>query len=189
VFGPFYQTGAPEFGNGANIAEGVTGKPTYFSGRVLDEKGVAVAGAIVDIWAVDGEGWYDVQLAHLEAMQVRGRLKTDDLGRFWFWTVKPVSYPVPSDGPVGDMLRAMGRHPYRPAHIHFMLSAPGYRNIITHVFVAGDGYLDSDVVFGVKSSLVTEFTEHAAGRAPDGTVMQTPYFVAEYDFHLARENS
>jgi hydroxyquinol 1,2-dioxygenase len=87
------------------------------------------------------------------------------------------------------MLRAMGRHPYRPAHIHFMLSAPGYRNIITHVFVAGDGYLDSDVVFGVKSSLVTEFTEHAAGRAPDGTVMQTPYFVAEYDFHLARENS
>jgi hydroxyquinol 1,2-dioxygenase len=189
VFGPFYQTGAPEFENGANIAEGVAGKPTYFSGRVLDEKGVAVAGAIVDIWAVDGEGWYDVQLAHLEAMQVRGRLKTDDLGRFWFWTVKPVSYPVPSDGPVGDMLRAMGRHPYRPAHIHFMLSAPGYRNIITHVFVAGDGYLDSDVVFGVKSSLVTEFTEHAAGRAPDGTVMQTPYFVAEYDFHLARENS
>jgi hydroxyquinol 1,2-dioxygenase len=189
VFGPFYQPGAPELENGKNIALGVKGVPTYFSGRVLDVEGKPIAGATIDVWAVDGEGWYDVQLAHLDQMQVRGKFHTQSDGRFWFWTVKPVSYPVPSDGPVGAMLRAMGRHPYRPAHIHFMLSAPGYQSVITHVFVAGDSYLDSDVVFGVKNSLVAEFRECAAGVAPDGTRVDSAYATASYDFGLTPDRA
>jgi hydroxyquinol 1,2-dioxygenase len=189
VFGPFYQSGAPELVNGANIATGVVGEPTLFTGRVLDHRGEPVAGATIDVWAVDGEGWYDVQLAHLDEMQVRGRFRSDAAGRFWFWTVKPVSYPIPTDGPVGPMLHAMGRHPYRPAHIHFMLSAAGFRSVTTHVFVARDKYLDSDAVFGVKNSLITEFVTKAAGTAKDGTVMATPYVEAHYDFRLAQDHS
>jgi hydroxyquinol 1,2-dioxygenase len=122
-------------------------------------------------------------------MQVRGRFRSDAAGRFWFWTVKPVSYPIPTDGPVGPMLHAMGRHPYRPAHIHFMLSAAGFRSVTTHVFVARDKYLDSDAVFGVKNSLITEFVTKAAGTAKDGTVMATPYVEAHYDFRLAQDHS
>lgn len=189
VFGPFYQPNVPEVENGTDIAQGVTGQPTYFSGRICDTEGKPLGGALIDTWAVDGEGWYDVQLPELTEMQVRARLRTDREGRFAFWTVKPVSYPVPSDGPVGSMLRAMGRHPYRPAHIHFKISAPGFRPVITHVFVAGDPYLDSDVVFGVKNSLVTAFVEYPPGRAPDGRIMETPYMVTHFEFALAPEGT
>jgi hydroxyquinol 1,2-dioxygenase len=189
VFGPFYRPAAPEFANGANIAAGVVGEPTLFSGRVSDGRGHPLAGATIDVWAVDGEGWYDVQLAHPDQMQVRGKFRTDAAGHFWFWTVKPVSYPIPTDGPVGPMLDSMGRHPYRPAHIHFMLSAPGFRSVTTHVFVAGDKYLDSDAVFGVKSSLIAEFSTRPAGTAADGTVMTVPYVEAQYEFNLAADHA
>lgn len=186
VFGPFYLPGMKEIANGDNIAEGVAGDPAYVSGHVRDLEGRPIADATLDIWGADAEGFYDVQLPHLKALQVRGKLKTDANGAYRFWTIRPVCYPIPDDGPVGVMLKATGRHPYRPAHIHFMLSAPGFRNVITHVFAEGDTYLDSDVVFGVKNSLIAPFIEHAPGRAPDGTMMKTPYYVAQYDFTLPR---
>jgi hydroxyquinol 1,2-dioxygenase len=185
VFGPFYQPDAPFADNGADVSGNAVGEPLHFSGRVLTVAGEPIAGAIVEMWATDGEGWYDVQLEHLKSSQLRWRFKSDLEGRFSFWSVNPVSYPIPGDGPVGAMLAAMGRHPYRPAHIHFMLSAPGYRKVITHVFAAGDGYLDSDAVFGVKKSLITRFIEHAPGRAPDGRIMDRPFHSASYEFHLA----
>jgi hydroxyquinol 1,2-dioxygenase len=189
VFGPFYLPDAPEFENGANIAQGATGEPAFVSGHVRDPEGRPIAGALLDIWGVDGEGWYDVQLAHLSESQVRGRLRTTSDGSYQFWTVKPVSYPIPTDGPVGVMLKAMKRHPYRPAHIHFKLSASGFREVITHVFAEGDPYLDSDAVFGVKNSLIAPFVRKEPGKAPDGRVMEGPYYVAHYDFTLPRASS
>ncbi|HZP86722.1 MAG TPA: intradiol ring-cleavage dioxygenase [Burkholderiales bacterium] len=183
VLGPFYVAGAPELPSGANIAEGVPGEPAYFSGRVLTSGGQPVAGATLDLWSTDGEGWYDVQLQG-QAMRARGRIKTDAQGRYAFWTIKPVSYPIPTDGPVGKMLLKMGRHPYRPAHTHMIVSAPGYGPVTTHLFVEGDPYLESDAVFGVKNSLVVDFVKHEPGTAPDGRKLDKPYYTVKYDFGL-----
>jgi hydroxyquinol 1,2-dioxygenase len=184
VLGPFYVPGAPEMPIGSNIAEGVEGEPTYFSGRVLAVGGKPIAGAVLDLWSTDGEGWYDVQRRGA-GMRARGRIKTDSQGRYSFWTIKPVSYPIPTDGPVGKMLLKMGRHPYRPAHTHMIVSAPGYQPVTTHVFVEGDPYLESDAVFAVKNSLVTQFVRHESGVAPDGRRMDRPYYTVAYDFGLA----
>jgi hydroxyquinol 1,2-dioxygenase len=184
VLGPFYVEGAPERPLGANIAEGVEGEPTFFSGRVRAPDGRPIAGATLDLWSTDGEGWYDVQLKGNEGMRARGKIKTDGDGRYRFWTIKPVSYPIPTDGPVGKMLLKMGRHPYRPAHTHMIVSAPGYETVTTHVFVESDPYLESDAVFGVKNSLVANFTRHEPGVAPDGKRMNVPYYTVGYDFGL-----
>jgi hydroxyquinol 1,2-dioxygenase len=184
VLGPFYVTGAPEMPLGANIAEGVKGEPTYFSGRVRASDGKPIAAATLDLWSTDGEGWYDVQLKQSESMRARGKIKTDADGRYRFWTIKPVSYPIPTDGPVGKMLLKMGRHPYRPAHTHMIVSAPGYEPVTTHVFVESDPYLESDAVFGVKNSLVANFARHEPGVAPDGKRMGVPYYTVGYDFGL-----
>ncbi len=183
VQGPFYVTGGPEVPYGGNIAEGVSGDPAYFSGRVLTPGGKPIPGATLDLWSTDGDGWYDMQLKG-QGMRARGKIKTDAQGRYAFWTVKPVSYPVPTDGPVGKMLLMMGRHPYRPAHTHMILSAPGYKSVTTHVFVEGDPYLESDAVFGVKNSLVTNFVRHDAGTAPDGKRLDKPYFTVNFDLGL-----
>jgi hydroxyquinol 1,2-dioxygenase len=183
VLGPFHVQGAPEMPLGANIAEGVPGDPTYFSGRVLTPEGKPIAGAVLDLWSTDGEGWYDVQREG-RTMRARGKIKTDSQGRYAFWTIKPVSYPIPTDGPVGQMLLRMGRHPYRPAHTHMILSAPGYEPVTTHLFVEGDPYLESDAVFAVKNSLVVEFKRHDPGSAPDGKRMDKPYYTVQYDFGL-----
>lgn len=185
VLGPFYVAGAPELPIGADIAEGVEGEPTYFSGRVLSPDGKPITGAVLDLWSTDGEGWYDVQLGEAKGIRARAKIKTDGEGRYAFWTIKPVSYPIPTDGPVGKMLLMMGRHPYRPAHTHMIISAPGYDSVTTHVFVEGDKYIDSDAVFGVKNSLVSEFARHEAGTAPDGRRMNKPYYTVRYDFGLA----
>lgn len=183
VLGPFYVPGAPELPTGADIAEGIAGEPAYFSGRILAPGGKPIAGAILDLWSTDGEGWYDVQLEG-KGMRARGRISTDADGRYAFWTVKPVSYPIPTDGPVGQMLVRMGRHPYRPAHTHMIVSAPGYQPVTTHVFVESDPYLESDAVFAVKNSLVVPFVQHAPGVAPDGKRMDRPYYTVQYDFGL-----
>jgi hydroxyquinol 1,2-dioxygenase len=184
VMGPFFWEGAPERPLGANIAEGVAGEPAFYSGRVLALDGTPIPGAQLDVWSGDGEGFYDMQLPGNE-MRARAKLKTDRDGKYWFRSIKPVSYPVPTDGPVGEMLRCMGRHPYRPAHIHMIVSAPRFEPVTTHLFVAGDPYLNSDAVFGVKNSLVVRFDRREPGLAPDSTRIDRPFYTAEYDFKLA----
>ncbi|MGH8137194.1 MAG: dioxygenase [Steroidobacteraceae bacterium] len=184
VLGPFYWEGAPELPRGSNLAEGVRGEPTFYSGRVLSVDGLPLENALLDIWSGDGEGNYDMQMPGEMGMKARGRIRTDTEGHYWFWSLKPTFYPVPTDGPVGRMLRKMGRHPYRPGHIHMIVSAPGYLPVTTHLFVAGSQYLDSDAVFGMKESLVAQFDRHSAGVGPNGERMDTPFYTVRYDFRL-----
>ena len=185
VLGPFYVEGAPPMPLGADIAAGEEGVPTFVSGHVTDTSGRPIAGADLDVWQTDAEGFYDVQRPEIGEMRLRGKFTTDAEGRYRFRTVKPVPYPIPTDGPVGAMLEKLGRHPYRPAHIHTIVSAPGYAPVATHVFVAGDPYIESDAVFGVKPSLIVEFVEQKPGRAPDGTLMERPFCDIRFDFTLS----
>lgn len=186
VLGPYYREGAPEMPHGANLAQGVKGEPAFYSGRVLGSDGTPIAGALLDVWSGDGEGTYDMQMEGEADMKARGRIRTDAEGRYAFRSIRPECYPVPTDGPVGRMLRKMGRHPMRPGHIHMIVSAPGCHAVTTHLFAAGSEYLDSDAVFGVKESLVTGFRRHPPGTAPDGTRIDVPYYTVNYDFRLRR---
>ncbi len=184
VQGPFYRQGAPELPRGSNLARGVVGEPAFYSGRVLSSDGTPLADALLDIWSGDGEGNYDTQIPGETGMKARGRIRTDAEGRYSFRSIRPTFYPVPTDGPVGRMLRKMGRHPYRPGHIHVIVSAPGHRPVTTHLFVAGSAYLDSDAVFGMKESLVVPFERHAPGPGPDGEPLDTAFYTVSYDFRL-----
>jgi hydroxyquinol 1,2-dioxygenase len=184
VLGPFYWEGAPDLPRGSNLAEGVKGEPTFYSGRVLSADGKPLANALLDIWSGDGDGNYDMQIPDETGMRARGRIRTDAEGRYWFRSIRPTFYPVPTDGPVGAMLRKMGRHPNRPGHIHMIVSAQGHRPVTTHLFVAGSQYLDSDAVFGMKESLVAQFERHPPGAAPDGERMEVPFYTVNYDFRL-----
>jgi hydroxyquinol 1,2-dioxygenase len=126
-----------------------------------------------------------MQLGESAGMRLRARFHTDAQGRYHFWSIKPTFYPVPDDGPVGDMLRGMGRHPNRPGHIHMMVYAPGFQRLTTHLFVSDSKFLDSDAVFGVRDSLIVDYTKHAAGtKAPDGKPMDKTYYTTQYDFKL-----
>jgi hydroxyquinol 1,2-dioxygenase len=183
VLGPFYVADPPEVAQGEAIDWGVEGEPLFVEGRVHDERGEPLANVVIDVWQSDSEGFYDVQ-KELEGASLRARLTTDDQGRYAFWTVTPSPYPIPTDGPVGKMLEITGRHPYRPAHVHFMLKADGHDSLVTQVFAEDDPYLDSDAVFGVKDSLVTEYQLMPPGTAPDGRSMPTPYRYLKYDFGL-----
>ena len=186
VLGPFYVEGAPEMPLGANVTGGLKGEPLFAEGTVSSPDGQPLLNAAVDVWQSDADGFYDVQYAGRTEAGLRGRLHTNSNGRFYFWSVMPTSYPIPNDGPVGDMLKATKRHPYRPAHLHFLIAAEGYETLITHLFVAGDQYLDSDAVFGVKRSLIRTYTREAAGEAPDGRKMTTPWWRLRNDFRLKR---
>jgi hydroxyquinol 1,2-dioxygenase len=164
VLGPFYVPGAPDLPMGSDIAATTSdGVKTLVQGRVLDGAGRPIVDAVLDVWQTAPNGLYDVQDAEAPEFNLRGRFRTGAGGAFDFRTVKPVSYPVPTDGPVGKMLLALGRHPYRPAHLHFIASAPGFETLTTHIFVRGDEYLSSDAVFGVKDALIVDF---APGREP-----------------------
>jgi hydroxyquinol 1,2-dioxygenase len=185
VEGPFFWAGAPDMPLGADIAEGVPGEPALYMGRVTDVDGKPLAGALLDVWSGDGDGKYDVQLAAEPTMKARGRLRTDTEGRYWFWSIRPNYYPIPDDGPVGDMLRATNRNINRPGHIHMMVSADGHVPLTTHIFVAGSPFIDEDVVFGKRDSLVVDFESHPPGRAVDGREMKVPYHSASFDFRLA----
>lgn len=185
VLGPFYVEGPPELACGSDISGHLAGQPLHVSGTVATPDGTPLAGAIVDVWHSDEDGYYDVQHTGEDAGTVaRARFRTDAAGRFHFWSIKPAAYPIPHDGPVGKMLEAQGRHPWRPAHVHFMIDAPGYERLVTHVFVAGDEYLDSDAVFGVKDSLIREFETLGAGTAPDGREIDRDWCRLHYDFQL-----
>jgi hydroxyquinol 1,2-dioxygenase len=163
VFGPFHVEGAPRIANGGDIANGASGEPCTVFGSVRSIEGDPIADAEVDVWQSDDDGLYDVQRPGLQATQGRGVLRTDAQGLFWFTTVVPVPYPIPTDGPVGRLLEASGRSAWRPAHLHVRIVAPGYDTLITHVFRAGDPHLESDPVFGVRPSLVSSWPE-----SPDG---------------------
>tara|TARA_R100001143_G_scaffold61960_1_gene63992 strand:+ start:367 stop:1221 length:855 start_codon:yes stop_codon:yes gene_type:complete len=182
VLGPFYVENANEFPLGADITANIEGTPMLIQGTVRSQDGSPLANAHINIWQSDGEGFYDVQ--HLDSLALRGQFHADEKGNFSCWTVRPSAYPIPDDGPVGNMLRAQGRHPYRPAHVHFMIQAPGHQKLVTHVFADGDKYLDSDVVFGVKNSLIRTFEMHDPGTAPDGKKMDQTYAYLRYDFTL-----
>jgi hydroxyquinol 1,2-dioxygenase len=184
VLGPFYWEGAPDLPLGADLAVGVKGEPAFYSGRVLSAEGRPLAGALLDVWSGDGDGTYDMQMPGDIGMKARGKIRTDAQGRYWFRSIKPTFYPVPTDGPVGRMLRKMGRHPFRPGHIHMIVSAPGHSAVTTHLFVADSDYLDSDAVFGMKESLVAKFNRHEPGTAPTGEHVTTPFYTVEYDFRL-----
>lgn len=186
VLGPFHVQGAPVFELGADIAGGMKGTPLFVDGSVSSLDGVPVANATIDVWHADSEGYYDVQQeVELGSPAGRARFRTGEDGRFHFWTIRPAAYPIPHDGPVGQMLDLQGRHPYRPAHVHFIIAAPGQETLITHVFAAGDEYLDSDVVFGVKDSIIATYLEIPAGMAPDGRVLSNVYAHLNFEFRLA----
>jgi hydroxyquinol 1,2-dioxygenase len=185
VEGPFYWQGAPDVPLGANLAEGVPGEPALYCGRVTDVEGKPLAGALLDVWSGDGEGNYDVQVTNPPTMRGRGRLRTDDEGRYYFWSIKPSAYPIPDDATTGTMLRKLGRPNWRPGHLHVMVSAERHVPLTTHLFVSGSKYLDTDAVFAVRRSLIVDFEKHPPGKALDGRVMKTPYHVANYDFRLA----
>jgi hydroxyquinol 1,2-dioxygenase len=166
VFGPFHVDDAPRLEQGQDIAAGAPGEPLDVDVTVTSSDGTPIAGAEVDVWQADEEGLYDVQVAALGPQRrARAVMKTDGQGRLRFRALVPTAYPVPTDGPVGRMLVACGRHPWRPAHIHFLISAPGHESLTTHLFREGDPYLDSDVVFGVRRSLVVKMEQGANGAA------------------------
>ena len=175
VLGPFHRLKAPRYPLGANISKNRSdGFPCRVTGTVKDLKGRPVAGAELDVWEAGADGFYDMQKG--KAMNLRGVFKADAKGRFHFRCVRPEFYPVPHDGPVGKMLRATGRHPMRPPHLHFWITAKGCKPLITHLFVKGGRYLDSDAVFGVKPELIIDFK-----RGKDGVA------TAHYDFVLMKE--
>ena len=159
VLGPFHVVKSPVRELGDNIDLVGTGTPCIVRGRVVSADGTPLPGAKLDIWQANDQGFYDVQQPDVQPRtNGRGLFTTDASGNFWFRTVVPSYYPIPTDGPVGTLLNATGRHPYRPAHIHFIVTAPGHRPLTTHIFVAGSEYIESDAVFAVKKSLIKEFT-------------------------------
>lgn len=173
VFGPFHVEGAPHYKLGDDIANGAKGTPCIVRGMVKGIDGEPVPGAVMDVWQSDDDGLYDVQHESLDHAQARGIVTADAAGQYHFRSIVAVPYAIPHDGPVGQMLQATGRHPWRPAHLHFMIKARGYETLITHVFRDNSDYLDSDAVFGVRQSLVCDWA-----RQPDGT------YLMEYDFVL-----
>ncbi|MCO6056747.1 intradiol ring-cleavage dioxygenase [Pseudomonas sp. MOB-449] len=184
VLGPFFVKEAPELPLGAVISRPEDGPTLLIEGSVRALDGTPLAGASVDIWHADADGYYDVQLDTSE-LSSRARVRTDELGRFWVLGAVPAAYPIPNDGPVGQMLEAQGRHPYRPAHVHFMISAPGHETLVTHLFLADSDYLDSDVVFGVKDSLIEPLVETQRGTTPYGATIEQPTPTLRRNFVLA----
>lgn len=184
VFGPFYREGAVELPMGANISQDGRGEPLVVMGRVLSTDGTPIPGALLDVWETDENGLYEQQDPEQPDMNLRGKFLTDEQGRYCFVGIKPVSYSIPDDGPVGQLLRALGRHPFRPAHVHLLISAPGFAPVTTHLFVKGDPYLDSDAVFGTKDSLVVDFVLRDSPEEAAQYHISAPFYKVEYDFVL-----
>lgn len=187
VLGPFHVDGAPEYEMGANICLDAKGEDMVVRGRILDTEGKPIEGARIDVWQANDEGFYDVQQKGLQPdYNLRGVFTTGADGSYWFRAVKPKFYPIPDDGPVGKLLGALGRHPYRPAHLHYIVTAPGYDQLTTHIFDPDDDYINSDAVFGVKESLLAEFRKVEDIAASEKLGFEGPYWEVEFDFVLAR---
>ena len=188
VTGPFFVEDAPFIEFGGDLSGGASGEPCYVQGMVTDTDGRALAGARVDIWEADDEGFYDVQYDG-DRLAARGHLFTDEHGVYQFWGLTPTPYPIPHDGPVGRLLEAVGRSPMRASHLHFMVTAEGCRRLITHIFVRGDELLTRDAVFGVRESLIKDFTRNPPGTpTPDGRDLGgRAWSSVEFDIVLAPE--
>ena len=181
VLGPFHVANAPELELGSNICLDQKGEPMMVKGRVLDTDGAPIANAKVDVWQANDEGFYDVQQkGHQPDFNLRGVFRTDDQGRYWFNAVRPKFYPIPDDGPVGKMLARMGRHPFRPAHLHYIIEANGYETLTTHTFDPDDPYIHSDAVFGVKESLIAQYMD----KTPEGSDQKQ--WEVNFEFVLAK---
>jgi protocatechuate 3,4-dioxygenase beta subunit len=185
VLGPFHVSGSPLREYGAAIAEQQAGVPAWVHGRVLGLDGSPVAGAELDVWQNGDNRLYAVQDSEAPEHHLRGRFLTDAEGRFAFLAVRPVPYPIPDDGPVGRMLTATGRHPWRPAHIHVAVHARGFRSVVTHIFDSASEYLDRDTVFAVKPSLVRDFEERAADDPETPLGVDRPWVSLELELVLA----
>lgn len=183
LLGPAYVEGAPELPLGSNLAKHPSdGEPCVVTGSVASLDGTPLPGAAVDFWEADGDGFYDLQKP--DGLNLRARLRTDASGRFWFRAVRPVSYGVPLDGPVGAMLQASKRHGMRSAHLHFMINASGHERLVTQLFVKGDQYLDSDDVFAVKESLVVDSERVEKPEEAAKYQVEAPFYRLHYDFVL-----
>jgi protocatechuate 3,4-dioxygenase beta subunit len=187
VLGPFYVGEHKVTAHGTDISpNNLTGERMFVQSRVTDLKGKPLANVPVDVWHADDDGFYDSQKANYDEVgaSARARFITDEDGRFFFRTILPCSYPIPTDGPVGEMIVQTRRHPMRPAHVHFLVNAKGYEPLITHVFMDGDKYLDSDVVFGVKDDLVAKVEPRSDATMPDGSKANGKWHLMTYEFHL-----
>ncbi|HYL42399.1 MAG TPA: intradiol ring-cleavage dioxygenase [Ktedonobacteraceae bacterium] len=184
IFGPFYREGAPELPTGATISQDERGEPVVVTGQVLSTDGTPIPNALLDIWETDENGLYEQQDPEQPDMNLRGKFRTDHEGRYCFVGIKPVSYAIPDDGPVGQLLRTLRRHPFRPAHIHLLISARGFAPVTTHLFVKGDPYLDSDAVFGTKESLIVDFIRQDSEEDATQYHVTAPFYKVVYDFVL-----
>ncbi|WP_280424611.1 intradiol ring-cleavage dioxygenase [Nocardia carnea] len=186
VFGPFFVEDAPEIAIGGDISGGAAGEPCWVEGAVTDTFGNPVAGARIEVWEADEDGFYDVQYDDGRTA-ARAHLFTDTEGRYAFWGLRPTPYPIPHDGPVGRMLEATGRSPMRASHLHFMVSADDHRTLVTHIFDRTDALIGSDTVFGVRDSLVKDFESMPAGTpSPDGRDLDgAPWWRVRFDIRLA----
>ncbi|MGQ0575058.1 MAG: dioxygenase family protein [Pseudonocardia sp.] len=183
VLGPFHIDGSPELGFGADMSEDLPGTPLYVHGAVRDLDGNPVPGAVLDVWQADPDGAYEAQ-RDVDEARLRARYTSRDDGSYCLRTVAPLGYAIPMDGPVGDLVARTEISAFRPAHVHFLLTAPGHEPLVTHLFEAGARYLDSDVVFGTKAELVVEFAAREPGPTPDGGESAGPWLDARYDFVL-----
>ncbi|MDV6212710.1 dioxygenase [Rhodococcus erythropolis] len=190
VVGPFFTEKSPEIPLGGDMSGGATGQACWVEGTVTDIAGIPLAGARIEVWEADSEGFYDVQYDDGRAAG-RGHIYTDDDGGYRFWGLQPTPYPIPHDGPVGDLLAAVGRSPMRASHLHFKVTSPDTRTLITHIFVEGDDLLTSDAVFGVRESLVKKFVQHHADSStPDGRDLEgEPWSSVRFDIVLSSVRS
>jgi catechol 1,2-dioxygenase len=186
LLGPFWRLNAPAVRNGGTLIRSDTpGDPLFVRGRVVDQQGLPVVGAEVDVWHASPVGLYENQDAAQAEMNLRGKLTTDDQGRFWFQTVKMVGYPIPTNGVVGQLLRAQNRHPHRPAHLHALIVKHGFKVLISQVYDPADPHLRSDVQFGVTAALIGDFVRHDDPN-PDVPDARTPWYSLEHTYVLER---
>ncbi|VVE67879.1 6-chlorohydroxyquinol-1,2-dioxygenase [Pandoraea pnomenusa] len=186
ILGPFFVDGVPALPSGADICLDGKGEPLVVMARVVDIDGTPIGGATVDVWQTNDDGFYDVQQKGIQPEgNLRGKFISGADGHFWFRTVKPRFYPIPDDGPVGKLLATLGRHPNRAAHIHFIVQAPGYDDVITHLFSPDCQYLDQDTVFGVKESLVANFERIDDEAAAKAFGVANPFWRVDQDFVMA----
>lgn len=184
VLGPFHIDGSPELGFGGDMSDDVPGTPFYITGTVRSLDGTPVSGAALDVWQADADGAYEAQLPDVDEARLRAKYLSHPDGAYCVRTIAPKGYSIPMDGPVGDLIGRTEISHFRPAHVHFLLTADGYEPLITHLFEEGADYLDSDVVFGTKQELVVTFEPREPGPTPDGGTCSTPWLEARYDFVL-----